>query len=171
VWRRRARQTFIGGVSPGKDVLGRQDPRPDRGRTTWTTQARTGALRRREAPGTSNWSSSRVGRSSPVQPCARWRPMLRRLTEHGYLNEAVDVYTAEEKDSVLPGVTRGLVAQTVLAGTLQFSVTRPHSATTSTSTPSASIDAPLPHAAALLPTLGAGVATAPHPLQDLVAQF
>jgi transposase-like protein len=122
-------ETFIGGVSPGKDGAGtdkipvqiaveRLGPRT-LGRVRFAVAKRPGTLElvefaRRE-----------------IEPGATVRTdgarFLRRLTEHGYLHEAVDVYTAEEKDSVLPGVH--LVASLLkrwLAGTLQFSVTEKH---------------------------------------------
>ena len=53
--------------------------------------------------------------------------MLRRLGEEGFRHEPVDVYTAEEKDSVLPGVH--LVASLLkrwLAGTLHYAVSDMH---------------------------------------------
>jgi hypothetical protein len=53
--------------------------------------------------------------------------MLKRLAEHGYRHESDAVYSAEEKDSVLPGVH--LVASLLkrwLAGTLHSSVSDKH---------------------------------------------
>jgi transposase-like protein len=168
-------ETFIGGVSPGKDGAGtdkipvqiaveRLGPRK-LGRVRFAVATRPGTLELVEFA------------CREIEPCSTVRTdgarMLRRLTEHGYLHEAVDVYTAEEKDSVLPGVH--LVASLLkrwLAGTLQFSVTRPHlgyyldeyafrfNRRTSAA-----------RGLLFYRLLEQAVATAPHPLQDLVAQF
>jgi transposase-like protein len=122
-------ETFIGGVSPGRAgaatdkipvqiAVERLGPRK-LGRVRFAIATRPGSLELVEfacqviEPGTTVRTDG-----------AR---MLRRLAEHGYHHEPVDVYTAEEKDSVLPGVH--LIASLLkrwLAGTLHFAVSDKH---------------------------------------------
>jgi transposase-like protein len=122
-------ETFVGGVSPGKDGAGtdkvpvqiaveRLGPR-QLGRVRFAVATRPGTLELVEF-GTNVIEPGSTVRTDGAR-------MLRRFGESGYRHESVDVYSAEEKDSVLPGVH--LVASLLkrwLAGTLQFSVTRPH---------------------------------------------
>jgi transposase-like protein len=122
-------ETFIGGVSVGKAGAGtdkipvqiaveRLGPRK-LGRVRFAVATQPGSLELVDFAG-------RV-----IEPGATVHTdgarMLRRLAENGYRHESVAVYTAEEKDSVLPGVH--LVASLLkrwLAGTLHFSVSDKH---------------------------------------------
>ena len=122
-------ETFIGGVAKGRDgastnkipvqiAVERLGPKK-LGRVRFRVADRPGSLELVE------FACAVIEPGSTVRTDGA--RMLRRLSEHGYLHEPVDVYLIDDKETVMTGVH--LVASLLkrwLAGTLHYAVSEKH---------------------------------------------
>ena len=122
-------ETFIGGVSVGKDGAG-SDKVPVQIAVERASAKRLGRVRFAvaEAPGSLelvDFAKTVIAPGSLVRTDGA--RMLRRLAEDGYRHEYVNSYQAKDKASVLPGVHRvASLLKRWLTGTLHYRVSDQH---------------------------------------------